>query len=301
MVGITVWYPAMVIPGETPMLPRKNADPDPSGAPYPLIVSSTKVARIFAPYLVSQGFAWASVDDIDYYFKMNEAMIDQPLDIVFALDIVASRPPEELEGLIDAEQVGVIGYSFDGYNTLALSGARLDPEYYLAQCPERDAVTETLVSSLSAFSCGPAEEWDAFAAHAGEELTTSTDDLWRPMTDRRIVAVMPLAAEGWWLFGERGLAAVDRPTLMLVATDDGLYRENVLIFEHLGTPDRALISFLGEDHMMIYEDEMVARMVHFAGAFFGHRLKGRTDLAQYYSPEFVSGHEELAWGAVQTD
>jgi predicted dienelactone hydrolase len=46
--------------------------------------------------------------------RMNEQMIDQPLDIQFALDQVASNPPEELEAMIDAEHAGAIGYSFDG-------------------------------------------------------------------------------------------------------------------------------------------------------------------------------------------
>ncbi len=53
-------------------------------------------------------------------------MIDQPLDILFALDRVASGPPDGLEGMLDTEHAGVIGYSFDGYNALAMSGARID-------------------------------------------------------------------------------------------------------------------------------------------------------------------------------
>jgi len=87
-VGITVWYPAVQPEGSTrdPFQVGTDRDPDSSGAPYPLILSSTKVARIFAPYLVSHGFAWASVDRIDTYYQMNEQMIEQPLDILFALD-----------------------------------------------------------------------------------------------------------------------------------------------------------------------------------------------------------------------
>jgi len=92
------------------------------------------------------------------------------------------------------------------------------------------------------------------------------------MTDERIRAVLPMAGEGWWLFGEKGLATVDRPILIIVATKDGLYPENVLIFEHLGTSDKALISFVGRDHMMVYESKMIARMAHFAVAFFGYHF-----------------------------
>jgi hypothetical protein len=92
------------------------------------------------------------------------------------------------------------------------------------------------------------------------------------------------------------LATVDRPTLIIVATKDGLYPENVLIFEHLGTPDKALISFVGRDHMMVYESKMVARMAHFAVAFFGYHLQGREELKWYFSEDFVAQHDDLAWG-----
>jgi predicted dienelactone hydrolase len=243
-VGVTVWYPALASEESTGSRFTSEAVPDTSSAPYPLILSSTKMARQLAPYLVSHGFVWASVDRIDSYYQMNEQMIEQPLDILFVLDQVATNPPEGLEGMIDAEHTGVIGYSFDGYNTLALSGARIDPAYYLAQCPTPDATTEAILSGLSAFGCTPANAWEEFTGHAGEAVTDSEDGLWQPMTDARIRAVMPMAGEGWWIFGERGLATVDRPVLMLVATGDELYPENVLIYEHLGTPDKQLISFV---------------------------------------------------------
>jgi predicted dienelactone hydrolase len=198
--------------------------------------------------------------------------------------------------MIDADHAGAIGYSFDGYNALALSGARIDPAQYLAQCPNPDPTTEAILSSMSAFDCGPAGAWDDFAAHAGEAITSSEDGMWQPMTDARIRAVMPLAGEGWWLFGERGLAAVDRPILMIVATQDELYPENALFYEHLGTPDKALISFVGPDHMMVFDPEMVARMAHFAVAFFGYHLQGREDLAWNFSEDFVAQHDDLASG-----
>lgn len=117
-VGIRVWYPATWPEGEVDKraLPRAEAEPDRSGAPYPLIVSSAKVGLDLAPHVVTHGFVWAGVTRIDSYARMNIEMIHQPLDILFALDQVASNPPEELVGMINAEHTGVIGYSFDGYN-----------------------------------------------------------------------------------------------------------------------------------------------------------------------------------------
>lgn len=298
-VSISIWYPAIHPTDPTTSGSTRDTDPDASGAPYPTILSSTKVARIFAPYLVSHGFVWVSVDRIDTYPLMNEQMFEQPLDILFALDWVASNEPEGLNGMINAEYAGTIGYSFDGYNSLAMSGARINPEYYLGQCLNPDGTTEAILSPLSSFNCEPAYEWNEFTTLVDEVITASEDGLWQPMTDARIRAVMPLAGEGWWLFGERGLAAVDRPALFIVATEDLLYQENVLIFEHLGTPDKALISFIGPDHFMVYNIEMVARMAHFAVAFFGYHLQGRDDLAWYFSEDFVSQHDDLAWGVYE--
>ena len=201
--------------------------------------------------------------------------------------------------MIDAEHAGTIGYSFDGFNSLAMSGARIDPEHYLAQCPTPDATTEAILSDVSAFNCGPARQWDSFTAHAGESITVSEDGLWQPLTDRRIRAVMPMAGEGWWLFGERGLAAVDRPILIIVATEDELYKENALIYEHLGTSDRTLISFVGITHGGMLNAPYPERMAHFAVAFFGYHLQGREDYAEYVSEEFVKQHDDLAWGVYE--
>jgi predicted dienelactone hydrolase len=295
-VGVRVWYPAVWPQDVTGKRTVPLADPDRSSAPYPLILSSAKVGSLLAPYLVTHGFVWVGVTRIDSYEQMNEQMIDQPLDILFALDQVASSLPADLNGMIDAEHAGAIGYSFDGYNALALSGARIDPAFYLAQCADPDAAKKV---ALSAFSCEPARAWDDFASHAGEAITASGDGLWQPMTDERIRAVIPMAGEGWWLFGEKGLAAVDRPTLIIVATQDELYAENALIFEHLGTSDKSFISFIGPDHYMVYDMEMVARMAHFAAAFFGYHLQGREDLAWYFSEGFVTQHDDLAWGVFE--
>ena len=295
-VYLTLWYPAEISPEAFASEPVVDAAPDRSGAPYPLILSSSKVGFIFAQHMVSHGFVVVGLNNHDSKGLWGQWLIDYPLDILFALDQVASQPPQGMEGMIDSGRAGYMGYSFDGYNALAVSGARVDPEYYLSQCSQP---SPTLPAWWIEYNCTPASDWEAFAAHAGADLTTSVDGLWQPMTDDRIRAVMPMAPEGAWLFGERGLAAVDRPVLMIGATADTInpYDQEVsFIYDALGTPERALISFIDQIHGMIDDPEMLARLKHFAAAFFGFQLQGKTDYAGYFSEDFVSRHTGLAWG-----
>ena len=300
-VEIAVWYPAVLPADQTGKL-VKDASADLTSAPYPVILSSSKVGGFFAKHLVSHGFVAVGIRKIDTYEQMDKNLIDQPLDILFALDQVASQPLEGLDGMLDTDRVGAMGYSFDGYNSLALSGARIDPQFYLERCRDVSTLEPPLSDFWIRFYCNLAATWDEFEAHAGSQVTDSDDGLWQPMSDARILAVMPMAPDGAWIFGERGLAAVDRPTLILVGTEDrydglSVYdTESVYIFEHLGTPDGAMISFVGKNHYMIYTMELVERMQHFATAFFGYYLQGRDDWVEYFSEDFVTQFDDLAWG-----
>lgn len=301
-VNIMVWYPANLPTDSPPSDYNYDAEPDRSGAPYPLILSSAKVGSIFGPHLASHGFVVVGVKGLDFYIPWNEKLIDYPLDILFALEQVAADPLTGLEGMINAENAGVMGYSFDGYNSLAMSGARVDPNFYLEQCANVTTLHPNLNDFWIDYYCNPANHWDEFTAKAGDELTSSTDGLWQPMTDTRIRAVMPMGAEGAWLFGERGLAEVKLPVLMLCGTEDvdaNYNRETVYIFEHLGTPDKSLISFVGEDHSMIQSAESKTKMKHFAVAFFGYHLQDKANYAIYFSEDFISTHENLAWGVYE--
>jgi predicted dienelactone hydrolase len=301
-ISVQVWYPAVLPDGATPSDGNYDYEPDSSGAPYPLILCSAKAGRTFGPHLASHGFVVAGVNEQDSHNLWGPWLIDYPLDILAALNYIASTPLKDLEGMIDAENAGVMGYSFDGYTSLALSGARVDPGFYLSQCASAATMMPALPAWWISYVRDMTGGWDAFVAHAGPAITTSDDGLWQPMTDERIRAVMPMAPEGAWLFGERGLAAVDRPTLIIGATADeiNIYDvEAAYIYEHLGTPDKAMISFVGQGHLMIFNADPVARMKHFAVAFFGEHLQGRANYADYYSKRFVERRANLAWGVYQ--
>ena len=303
-VNITVWYPADLPANAPPSDYNFNAPPDRSGAPYPLILSSAKVGSIFGPHLASHGFVVAGIQGQDSADHWGQWLIDYPLDMLFALDQIASQPLGELDGLIDTDHAGALGYSFDGYTSLALSGARIDPDFYLANCTNVNARNPSPPEWWIDYLCNMTGGWDEFVDHARGSMKVSNDGLWGPMTDERILAVMPMAPEGAWLFGERGLAAVDRPTLIIGASADDINiydLEAAYIFEHLGTPDRAMITFVGEDHMMVYSAEPVLRMKHFATAFFGSYLQGQVDFAKYFSKDFISKRDNLVWGVYKNE
>ncbi len=276
-VSIELWYPAVRPEGYNGTVAR-DAVPDIGSAPYPLIFSSTKTGNMFAPNLASHGFVVAGVSSkMDSADRWNLWLIDYPLDIVFALNQLASNPLGGLESVIDTNHARVMGYSLDGYNSLALSGVRVDPKFYSAQCAQAPTMETAPPERWIEYICDMAVKWGEFEAHAGKVITISDDGLWQPMTDERIRA----------------------PIIGATKDDLNIYNlEAAYIFEHLGTPDSTMISSVGKDHMMIFDNYQVARMKHFATAFFVFYLQLRDDYAGYFSEDFITQYVDLAWGRI---
>jgi predicted dienelactone hydrolase len=300
-IGVTVFYPALRPEGSTgpKLLAGTNRDPDFSGAPYPLILTGRDSGDLlFKAHLATHGFVMVIVRSPDSPGSWDFGVIDHPRDMLFALDQIASEPLDGLEGVIDADHVGVTGYSWDGLVSLAVSGVRIDPEFYTSYCEQAPAKEPAFSAWYLEITCSLAEMWDEFVAHVGDEITVTDDGLWQAVTDERIRAVLPMAGDGAWLFGERGLAVADRPVLMIQATQDSPYQpiEAAFIFEHLGTSEKFMVSFIGKAHMMVLEPEAAKRMNHFATAFFGAYLQGKSEYRDYFSEEFVSQFDDLAWG-----
>jgi predicted dienelactone hydrolase len=307
-VRVKIVYPAIKENDANGNLITYNAEADMSGAPYPLILTGTNSGyRLFQDHLATHGFVMAIVSfpDFSYEDDWGFYVIDNPRDILFALDQISSNPPQGLEGVVDTDHAGVAGYSSDGLFSLALSGVRIDPEFYLSHC-EQGPIIEAAYGAewYHKYTCSLAQKWDEFAAYVGDEITTSNDGLWQPVTDERIRAVMPMAPDGAWLYGERGLALVDRPVLMIAATEDEFipYQSVIVdIFEHLGAPDKSMISLIGKTHMDVEDPEVIKRIRHFATAFFGYHLQGHQEYKEFFSEDFVSQFEDLYWGVYPGD
>lgn len=298
-VSIYLWYPA-IIPEDAPSNTNYyDVEPDKSGAPYPLIVMSKKSGDFFASHLASHGFVVIGVEMQDSSPNWGKWLIDYPADQVFALEQFAASPQAGFEEIIDGENAGAAGYSFDGYDALALSGARIDPAYYLKQCQEAVPAYPEPEDWWIDYVCNMSGGWEEFEAYASALDGDSPDELWQPITSPRIKAVMPMAPEGAWLFGPRGLAAADRPALILDGTEDDInyYQlETVTIFEQIGSEDKTLISFTGKDHFMIFDEEQVEKMSMLATAFFSYHLKDEEAYLTYFSEEFINTQPDLVWG-----
>jgi len=276
--------------------PSVDDQPDVRGAPFPLIICDDYIAYKATSELASHGYVVAAINKTTTG-PWRKTVFEQPLDYVFVLNQLAENPPEILTGIIDTNHVGVWGYSCGGCNSLVLGGARLDPEYYLENCknPENSEIDygEFNVDLM----CGHYKNWDAFVQKAGPELTASDDGLWQPITDDRILAVMPMSAEGEWLFGPKGLAAVDKAVLMTGGTVEGVWYEDYYrTFEELGTTEKTFVSFVKGDLGMIGSLKIQGRLRHLAIAFFSYHLKGYEDYGYYFSEAYVSQTEGLAYG-----
>lgn len=305
-VSLLIWYPALMQNDASGKPIVRDAFPDMSGAPYPVILTEENSGRyFFLSHLATHGFVMVAVRNHTYSFDPASydvsPTVENVRDFLFALDRISSEPPIGMEGVMDTDTVGVTGYSYGGDIALMMSGARIDLEFYRSQCEQIPALVPEFAQWVySDYMCLDAN-WEGFAPYMGEDITTSNDGLWQPLTDERIRAVMPLAPTVSWYFGERGLAAVDRPTLLIWGTkdvDSHYLVEAEYTLEHIVNADRYLISFIGYTHTMIPESEKGAALVrHFATAFFGYYLQDHPEYADYFSEDFVSQFPDLfCWG-----
>jgi hypothetical protein len=299
-IKLLIWYPALKQTDADGQAIVRDAMPDMSNAPYPLILTEGDSGRyLFMSHLATHGFVMIVVKSSPSLEELGGKIVFQiARDFLFSLEQISQNPPDGLKKVMDTDQVGVTGYSYGGDSTLAVSGARVDPEFYLSQCNNISSLVPEAVQWIYEEYCRDARNWDEFVTFMGDEITRSDDGLWQPLTDERIRAVMPMAPTVSWFYGERGLASVDRPTFLIWGTKDENYAtEAEYTFEHLIIPDRYLISFIGWDHSLAMSSYPALRIKHFATAFFGYYLQGRKDYTEYLSEEFVSQFDDLAWGA----
>jgi predicted dienelactone hydrolase len=305
-----IWYPADKTKG-TPIKPGglvlKDAPPDRSGAPYPLIVYSHGWTRTPAElsdtleHLASQGYVVAAPQHYDTQ-PIRFELVDRPLDILLVLDGLAALTEGDLAGMIDTDNVGLMGYSMGADATLEMLGLLRDPVHFASWCAEHPDLATWDCNPPPSHGQTPLDEITTYRAQLG--LQNTPDGQWAPFGDERIRAVLAMAPGEFPLTTQDMLAAVTTPTMILHGTKDAYcdYECNaVRIYTDLGTEDRYLISVINGDHTTFTLQQKVPQ--HFATAFFGYYLQGDETYQPYLTPEHLPAWSspKLAWGPYEAE
>ncbi len=301
-----IWYPVDKTKGTPFMgskLLRKDAPPDRSGAPYPLIVYSHEWAgdpselSDTLEHLASHGYVVAGPQHHDTW-PIRFELVDRPLDILLVLDGLAAITESDLAGMIDTNNVGLMGYSQGGVTVLQMLGLLRDPVHYASWCADHP--------DLTTLECNPPEwpldEITAYRAQLG--LQNTPDGQWAPFGDERVRAVLTMAPGDFPWTTEDMLASVTTPTMILHGTLDTWcdYEGNAVdTYTHLGTEDRYLITVINGDHGVFPRQQKVPQ--HFATAFFGYYLQGDETYRPYLTPEHLPDWRspKLAWGPYEAE
>jgi len=165
-----------------------------------------------------------------------QEFINRPRDITSLLNYVTllNKTDTRFRKRLNLNQVGIYGHSFGGYTALALAGAPLDPPYLRKVCA--DTSQDSLPNLSFLFQC---------RAQDNGPLVS--------LRDPRVKAVIASSPTSSIVFGERGVASVAVPTLMVAASDD---RVAPVILEQTKTaallPDPAyLMTLVGATHFSL--------------------------------------------------
>ncbi len=297
-----VLYPADKTKG-TPVMPDslilRDAPPDKTGAPYPLIIyshewvsSSGELMNVKAQ-LASYGYVVVAPSHHDTTPSTHE-FVDRPLDIQLVLHELVAIKEGDLTGMIDMENIGLMGFGLGADASLQMLGLLSDPVSYSAWCKQHPEITTLDCSTINL------EKTKTYRDQLG--LANLLDGRWAPFDNTGIRAALVMAAGDFPLTTEDMLASVTIPTMILHGSKDENcdYKGNaVRTYTHLGSKDRYLISVVNGSHAVFNTPELSE---HFATAFFGYYLKGDESYLPYLTPEHIPEHLpnwspfKLVWG-----
>ena len=279
---VRAWYPAVgataetatitytapnkfgeqITPGEEiTSVGRALADgrPDTTGGPYPLVVFSHGFALspidygTLVEHYASQGYVVLAPEHNESFdgslTGFWKELIDRPVDINRTIDHAEqlSRSGEPLAGMIDLDDVAVVGHSYGGYTALAAAGAQFDFAAYKDRCAALAA------DDPLKFFCAPLANESDMAMRAGLDEVPS--GLWPSFGDPRITAAISLAGDAY-LFDQRGLAELEVPVMAMGGTiDEGTpYTWGAkLTYDHAGSTNKTLVSFPGAGHFLFLD------------------------------------------------
>jgi len=256
---LEVWYPAGLRAGQSPggsydVVTRdpqiratlrgaavRGADPQRSGAPFPLVVISHGypgnrfLMSHLGENLASKGYVAVSIDHTDSTYDDQKAfastLYNRPLDQLFVLNEIdrlsrSGNPDMFLRGLVDASHAGLVGYSMGGYGVVNAIGGG----FSAASQAFRGAPPNRLLAERSA-----------------------ADPAYRQTVDARVraaVAIGPWGMQaGFW--DAEGLKGIRTPVLFVAGSVDdvsGYEKGTRAVFEGAVNADRYLLTFVDANH-----------------------------------------------------
>lgn len=327
---VEIWYPAkenasggtyqtFLRDGKTPITLTgkaiRDAAPETGQVPYPLVILSHGypgnrfLLSHLGENLASKGYVVASIDHTDSTYNdqgaFGSTLVNRPLDQRFVLSEIARLSKSQdsfLSGLVNTDNVGLVGYSMGAYGAVITAGAGVS----------QDAVN----ASWSAPS-------GALAIHqAGSQ---SHKDLF----DSRFKAIIAIAPWGMQrgMWKPEGLAEVKVPIFFMAGSVDDVsdYKNGIRpLFQGKMPVERYLLTFDNANHNAAapmpapaeswqksenlgratfdhYADAVwdTVRMnniaQHFATAWFDLKLKGEQDKSRYL--ELVEDSAKGVWAA----
>lgn len=221
----------------------RDAQPDNSTGAFPLVIVSHGYpgSRVLLSYLTeniaSKGYVVVAIDHTESTHAdkvgFSSTMLNRPLDINFVLGSVANSDNNPslgfLQGMANADQTALIGYSMGGYGSLVAAGA---------------GITKSAANIDGLAPGGVLNKY-----HAGSED-------YENFLDDRIRAVVLFAPWGGSVFGPvglwdaKGLRGMDVPSLFIVGNMDRTapYAGVQSIFDNATSSDRYMLLYQGGIH-----------------------------------------------------
>lgn len=331
---VEVWYPASLNAEEKeeviydqlmgnyadptrPLIPfqfkgraKRDALPDTSHGAFPLVIVSHGYtgSRLLFTYLTenlaSKGYVVVAVDHTDSTFQdakaFNSTLLNRSLDVLFVLEEIANLnedPAFFLNGIIDANNAGLIGYSMGGYGAVNIAGG---------------GYSEKAVQFFTTASKG----------NNALEIRRMGNKTFHDSFDTRFKAVVAMAPWGmqYNAWDAEGLKGIKIPTLFVAGSKDDIsgYEKGVkAIYEGAVNCERYLLTYINARHNIapnppvaevmqqgLHIDEYLRyadsvwdqRRInninqHFITAFLGVKLKNKVDFLPYLDANTLEKQE----------
>ena len=312
---VEIWYPARIPANQPalvtyqsalgrfndpkrPLIPftftgraSREAEPDPSGGAYPLVIVSHGYpgSRYLLTYLTenlaSKGYVVVAIDHTESTYPdlagFPSTLVNRPLDDLFVLNEMARLGAKTsntfLAGLLNADNTGLIGYSMGGYGALNTVGAGFSSQ------------------AMKAFG-------QLTGGSTALEPRTMDSPAYKASLDSRIKAVVAFAPwgmeRGFW--DAAGLAGLTLPTLFVAGSKDDVsgYEKGIkAIYDGAVNADRYLLTYVNARHNVAPNPPPMASLqpgvsadeyMHYAElAWNEHRIN---NINQHFVTAFLGEH-----------